>query len=457
MRKIKLLTLLAALVCAANMWAAPAVAVNGKLPGAFTINADGDQVWFSQGNLQYVGTWQFAENQWDYFGTDQYNDHRDLFDFGTGKNPNYTPASAIGYSLSDDWGINLITNGGNTANLWRTLTSSEWKYLIEDRTPTSGVRYAKATVNNLAGLIILPDDWSTSYYALSNTNTAGAAYTSNEISSADWTSMLETHGAVFLPAAGTRNGSSTPENVGVNGYYNSTTPSENASEFLYFTSSLIHPKDILSKKYGMSVRLVSETAYPTPTDFAITANEDPQNASVYYSTFYHGAADYTLPAGVEAYTAAISGDALNLTKVAEAGQTIPANNAVILKSNVQNYTLAVSALTSSIYSGNSLQGVNAATTNPNYGNIYVLSAEDGSVGFYKLADGATIPAHKAYVTLPGGGAGAPKRLRFVFDAATSVDQITNDQSPMTNKVLRDGQLIIIRNGVEYNANGQIVK
>ena len=191
--------------------------------------------------------------------------------------------------------------------------------------------------------------------------------------------------------------------------------------------------------------------------FAITANQDPQNPGTYYSTFYHSSRDNTLPAGVEAFKASISGDALNLTSVAVAGQSIPAGNAVILKSTVQNYTLTASAPTSSSYSENNLQGTDAALTNPNYGRVYVLSGEDGAVGFYKLASGATIPAHKAYVTLPGGGAGAPKRLRFVFDAATGVDQITNDQSPMTNKVLRDGQLIIIRNGVEYNANGQIVK
>ena len=56
MRKIKLLTLLAAVVCATSMEAAPAVAVNGKLPGAFTINAGGGQVWFSQGNLHATTT-----------------------------------------------------------------------------------------------------------------------------------------------------------------------------------------------------------------------------------------------------------------------------------------------------------------------------------------------------------------------------------------------------------------
>ena len=39
---------------------------------------------------------------------------------------------------------------------------------------------------------------------------------------------------------------------------------------------------------------------------------------------------------------------------------------------------------------------------------------------------------------------------------TGVDQITNDQSPITNKIIRDGHLIIIRNGVEYTADGIIV-
>ena len=70
-----LLTFFAAVLCAVSMLAAPAVAINGKLPGAFTINSDGDQVYFSQGNLQATTsnygvswTWSFAENQWDYVG-----------------------------------------------------------------------------------------------------------------------------------------------------------------------------------------------------------------------------------------------------------------------------------------------------------------------------------------------------------------------------------------------------
>ena len=54
----KIFTLLVAAMCYATMFA-----TEGALNGRFTINADGDQIVFSKGNLQYVGTWQFATNQ----------------------------------------------------------------------------------------------------------------------------------------------------------------------------------------------------------------------------------------------------------------------------------------------------------------------------------------------------------------------------------------------------------
>jgi len=37
---------------------------------------------------------------------------------------------------------------------------------------------------------------------------------------------------------------------------------------------------------------------------------------------------------------------------------------------------------------------------------------------------------------------------------TGFDQITNEQSPMTIKVIRDGRLIIIRGGQSYTVTGQ---
>ena len=203
----------------------------GAIDGKFTINADGDQVYFSQGNLQYIGSastpyWKFADNQWDYLssaqnGSSQYRD-RDLFCWGTSgynhgancyqpwsvstNSSDYYAYGNFSYNLYDqtrkaDWGYNAISNGGNQENSgWRTPSHAEWAYVFKTRSTTSGIRYAKANVNNVNGVILLPDDWSTDYYSLNSTNTSGASYNSNTITAEQW-STLEQYGAVFLPAA----------------------------------------------------------------------------------------------------------------------------------------------------------------------------------------------------------------------------------------------------------------
>ena len=52
----------------------PPVGPQGIIKGTFTINATDNQVYFSQGNLLYIGIaatpyWKFADHQWDYLGT----------------------------------------------------------------------------------------------------------------------------------------------------------------------------------------------------------------------------------------------------------------------------------------------------------------------------------------------------------------------------------------------------
>ena len=264
-------------------------APTGAIDGKFTINADGDQVYFSQGNLQYIGSaatpyWKFADNQWDVLGTttgqnssDQ-NVDRDLFGWGTSGwnngNTYYRPwdtdrsnGSLYGplgsYDLTGtyanaDWGVyNPISNGGNQANQWRTLTHPEWAYVFITRTTNSGIRYAKANVNDVNGVILLPDDWSSDTYSLSNTNSTGASFTSNTISASQW-NILEQAGAVFLPAAGERRGASV-YNVGNYGNYWSA--SYGSSGFAYFVdfggSSLYMGYSNGRRDFGMGVRLVA--------------------------------------------------------------------------------------------------------------------------------------------------------------------------------------------------------
>lgn len=256
----------------------PEGAINGK----FTINANGDQVYFSKGNLQYIGSastpyWKFADNQWDYFGTTTGQDSdsryadRDLFGWGTsGYNNKYpymisTNNSDYGEGYVNisgtqyDWGVyNCISNGGNITNQWRTLTRPEWVFLLETRNTTSGIRYAKAQVNGVQGAVLIPDDWTTSIYALNSVN--GGNYGSNTISAEDWTNIMEPNGAVFLPAAGYRNETSVSM-LGSRGCYWTTTlcSSGIGSGSPYYVRIAYSALDSGTgfSYYGHSVRLVS--------------------------------------------------------------------------------------------------------------------------------------------------------------------------------------------------------
>ena len=202
------------------------------------------------------------------------------------------------------------------------------------------------------------------------------------------------------------------------------------------------------------------TALSLTPMYPVSAIVDPDHAGVYYSTHYNEMQKYQLPAGTEAYVATISGEDLNLTKVVNAGEVLPANTAVILKSTSASVVLTpTDAAAVTISADNDLRGVDFETTAP--ANCYVLSehSTDNSVtgvGFYEFT--GTIPAHKAYLTISGGAADAPKKLRFVFNNEQQPTGIDNAADGiMSEKRIENGQLIIIKNGVRYNAQGQIVK
>ena len=259
---------------------------NGVLPGTFSVSAD-QQVQFSQGNLQYIGStttpyWKFADNQWDVLGTttgqnsNNQNVDRDLFGWGTSgydhgancyqpwststNDSDYYAYGSSTYNLNDstgmaDWGYNPISNGGNQPNQWRTLTWSEWNYLFYTRSTTSGLRYAKANVNNVKGVILLPDDWNASTYSLNNTNSNGASFSSNIISALQW-STLESAGAVFLPFAGSRfDGTSVGDN-GVLYWSASYSASSTAYVVNFIESGIGGWGNSIDRQNGFSVRVV---------------------------------------------------------------------------------------------------------------------------------------------------------------------------------------------------------
>ena len=223
--------------------------------------------------------------------------------------------------------------------------------------------------------------------------------------------------------------------------------------------ALTDEQKALASNYATLAAARARYAYLTPV--VITPNEDPKNAGTYYSTYYDGNRLMQLPENVEAYVAYVQGDALMMQLIAESGDILPKATPVIFRSEEEHFTLTPQdegALDMSEVE-NALQGVDAETTAP--ANTYVLSgtAEYG-VGFYRI-NSENLKANKAYVVLGSqtDPNNAPRRLRFVFNeekVATGMENVQSDKVQCT-KVLRDGQLVIIRNGVEYNAAGQMVK
>ena len=127
--------------------------------------------------------------------------------------------------------------------------------MFNTRSTNSGIRYAKAKVNNIKGVILLPDDWSTSYYSLSNTDQYDASFSSNTITASQW-NTLEQHGAVFLPAAGDRSGTSVSFVGSVGLYWSASCRDSGRAWVVYVDGSDLNADNYSNRYFGQSVRLV---------------------------------------------------------------------------------------------------------------------------------------------------------------------------------------------------------
>ena len=261
------------------------------IAGRFSVS-DGKQVYFAKGNLQYTrstGTWSFAKQQTDCLGdanittdTNGYTvlaDTIDLFGWGTGNNPADTSTNIHNYPTFNDWGTNVV--GTDAAYTWRTLSKAEWKYLFCTRTDADQL-FGFATVGSTKGLVILPDDWilpagvaftpstakgltkSGCFYSNDN----GDNYTHNVYTPADWLSM-ESAGAVFLPAAGSRYRTDINWVQSAGNYWSSTTSSDSLVSYLYFNHQYLIPDSYNRRSNAFSVRLVQDCVTFVPKPFTI--------------------------------------------------------------------------------------------------------------------------------------------------------------------------------------------
>ena len=262
--------------------------VNGAIQAPFSVSAT-QQVYFSQGNLQYqasTGTWRFALNQYDRIGEGNenisatYEGWIDLFGWGTSgwnsgavayqpysisaTESDYYPGNNATNNLTGnyanaDWGVyNAISNGGNQAGQWRLLTKDEYVYLLNTRSNANNLK-AQAIINYIPGLILFPDNWKAPWgeYTKMNVND----YNSNNYDLYHW-KLLEKAGAIFLPACGGRE--TTDNGIHLYNswqgfYWSSTAESEQYAWILLFgnaNSTAYMNKN--GRRAGRSVRLVKD-------------------------------------------------------------------------------------------------------------------------------------------------------------------------------------------------------
>lgn len=303
--------------------------VNNNLKVSIDITVGpGKKVVVAPGNLQWsasdthntadgtgAGTFRFAPHQWEYIGNDNVNvsetytgwidllswatsgwhntadtyniyyqpwSHTAIEDvvnatynwYGYGPSTNMTDPNLVGTSLYYDWGqyndiYNPSTQSTDPFGTWRVFTETEWDYMIDNRVTESGIRFAKATVHGVPGLLLVPDTWFPENYTLNSYNEPTASFDSNVISDADW-EKLENGGCTFLPAAGYRNCFKTGEGVlyteldqvGEYGYYWSSTHIDSKLAFRhYFSNENMSTNDdnYMGNRYrGESIRLVRD-------------------------------------------------------------------------------------------------------------------------------------------------------------------------------------------------------
>lgn len=280
-------------------------AIPGALVGKFSVSST-DKVYFSKGNLQYTkssGIWSFMDHQYstvettsqDVGGDYASQDVVSLFGWGTSgwnngntyyqpyntanvnnssKGYGYGPTNGSSYTYNltgtyanADWGLNnAISNGGNTANTWRTLTKDEWTYLFNTRSAstvngTANARYAKAYLfGTTHGVIIFPDSYTHPAGVTAPTGinaTSSTSWNGNRYTATDWAKM-EAAGCVFLPAAGWRDAATIRKVNEYVRYWTSTYYNAGFAHNVGIADSNMNPADYNQKGFGYSVRLVHD-------------------------------------------------------------------------------------------------------------------------------------------------------------------------------------------------------
>ena len=432
-----------------------------------------------------------------------------------GATSNYQTATYVNKSFVD-WG-ELFAGGEDE---WSTLSKDELNYILNSR-PGANNKWGIAMIGDTLGMVLLPDVWTTAaptgvtfvagnsslpttelwrdedciqdiapeeieakgyQYRLNRENLPANKFTLQQ-----W-AELETAGAVFLPFAGRRTGGvgnyldyseATHPNTQCQLYYENyqgtywTSTMYNASKgqpyylytFKYSKSGSEEfydwGKGVLwseNGRFGQSVRLVKRIPNAwTEVRTGVTAGN-------YYTICNPKAMTEVRGASLWSFT----GKDANFAYIVQENAPFEAGKPYILYATASTVEAKLDGTPVTVAGeNNGLHGTFVNLTQEAFdapgAQIYLVIGNE-----LRLVTGQsnnTLPAYRAYAELSEipDGTPAPMPGRQVRSMAlpkntpTGIDQITNDQLPMTNKVIIDGQLFILRGEKMYNANGILVK
>ena len=436
-----------------------------------------------------------------------------VFSVAANKKVQFANANSV---YSENELIQWANLGAATDAGWDVLTGAEWTYLLVTRDGEGSSKNNLGTVDGQKGLIILPDEWEQPDGTGFNPVTEGIAYDENEYTAEQWAKMANA-GAVFLPCAGYgyEAGGGTPEeNTEDHGAYWAKNQYNTDNAYcIHFNNGDIHDNNNALKTNYYSVILVREVTTILDEEDELSAfstklgTADDNDYALVNRTLVKDGTLYTLClpfdvpdiedsplAGAEVFTfdgGSVSGTTgneslhLNLSRLSGArltqgvpyllrwsntGETLPKP---LYFANVENWDDNTTAATDPGNATVKLHGV--------YPKAHITgyeTAEEAHYNFflganntlywpddnlYPEAEGHNMKGFRAYFYITPGGGSSPvpsyRNMPVVWkigEATTGIGQLTIDNGQWT-KVLRDGQIVLVIDGKEFDIQGKVIK
>lgn len=488
--------------------------------GIFSVAAD-KQIEFAPGNLQFHtgdSTWRFASQQYNYvgkqnieLGNPEFKGWIDMFGWSStstyfGVNPSNDNNTYTGDFV--DWGT--LFEGED----WYTLSKDEWNYLLNTRTNAANLQQI-AMVDTTLGILLFPDNWvmpegctpkdMTHQYEEEEYQDYNYDY---KLYTLEQWQTIEAAGAIFLPAAGRRTGgygnminydqqTETRHDYLVNGgfyrwfdndnhycYYWSSSINENNNAYYIInckplgndTYTIAQPQIWGEKgRYGQSVRLAREYVprYTVTTSDNTDSNEP----------LTTGAGEYK--EGAEATVTAVKeteGWAFFCWKENDSIVSYSADYTFTVEGNVELvavYSIIIEAAVTDMTFNQETATITGTAQLPTGTLQANLILGEGEGMMFMLAENSTLTLINgestqeitiiegyvmilaenivvAFIEAKWGDTLARITLEMTNTGSTTdVDNITTSAAPV--KMIENGQVFIIRNGVKYNVQGATIK